>query len=370
METTTFDNVPPNQDVDNNRTEGSPGPYRSFMFNDFDDDHEGEGESGHRIVGGEPVKRHTMPWQVSLVSKRRRSNRNTCGGSVLCPKYILTAGHCTENSKPSRIQVLVGAHKLNGRERSQKRYDVRRFHDHPKYYSYDGQYSDYDYSILELKQSIKMIPEVRAVYLPSSSDTKFSSKRTKFIVSGWGRLKSGGDLPQQLMSVTVPYVSDKECKRLYRYPKGGIQFKISSRMICAGDVAKGGIDACQGDSGGPLVWLDDGKVKVVGVVSFGFSCADADSPGVYAKTTYVLNWIRKIAGRCHDSAIKKGLGMTKDKLDPDVIQRFKTISNPQPQSPIFLPSHWGFWEDYHRENFNKEIEDSFNDVFHKSHSRG
>ena len=86
----------------------------------------------------------------------------------------------------------------------------------------------------------------------------------------------------------------------------------------------------------------------------------------------VLNWIRKIAGRCHDSAIKKGLGMTKDKLDPDVIQRFKTISNPQPQSPIFLPSHWDFWDDYHRENFNKEIEDSFNDVFRsmKPQSRG
>lgn len=60
-------------------------------------------------------------------------------------------------------------------------------------------------------------------------------------------------------------------------------------MICAGYKA-GGIDACQGDSGGPLV----ADYKLVGVVSWGKGCAT--NPGVYARVSYVRNWIRNVTG--------------------------------------------------------------------------
>ena len=41
---------------------------------------------------------------------------------------------------------------------------------------------------------------------------------------------------------------------------------------------------------GPLI-LNDARATLVGVVSFGIGCADADFPGVYARVSSVLKWI-------------------------------------------------------------------------------
>ena len=53
--------------------------------------------------------------------------------------------------------------------------------------------------------------------------------------------------------------------------------------ICAGKY-EGGKDSCQGDSGGPMVCVNSANEPVLqGVVSWGYGCADAGMPGVYAE---------------------------------------------------------------------------------------
>ena len=63
-------------------------------------------------------------------------------------------------------------------------------------------------------------------------------------------------------------------------------------MVCAGPLA-GGKDSCQGDSGGPLVIKDDANTAIIyGVVSWGIGCGSANYPGVYARVTKFVDWIK------------------------------------------------------------------------------
>jgi secreted trypsin-like serine protease len=90
---------------------------------------------------------------------------------------------------------------------------------------------------------------------------------------------------QTLKYVAVPYVNNEKCKRAYGST-------ITDAMLCAGGKPDGGEDSCQGDSGGPLVRVSGGKATVIGVVSFGQGCADKNIPGVYARVTSFLGWIK------------------------------------------------------------------------------
>ena len=85
--------------------------------------------------------------------------------------------------------------------------------------------------------------------------------------------------------VRVPAITNAECNNAY----GG---SITEAMICAGYPGVGEKDACQGDSGGPFVCNDNGKAIIAGVVSWGNGCALPNFPGVYARTTHVLDWIK------------------------------------------------------------------------------
>merc|ERR1712004_351956 len=99
-------------------------------------------------------------------------------------------------------------------------------------------------------------------------------------VTGWGTLESGGWQPTELHEVDVTVTTNKLCRKLV----GG----ITKNMLCA---AEDGKDSCQGDSGGPLVTLENGQHALIGVVSWGYGCAEPDSPGVYARVTAQMSWI-------------------------------------------------------------------------------
>ena len=80
----------------------------------------------------------------------------------------------------------------------------------------------------------------------------------------------------------------QECNRLLH------NVVPDNSQMCA-CYAKGGIDTCQGDSGGPLSCNHEGKWVVDGIVSWGYGCARANSPGIYTRVSnkLILDWVNR-----------------------------------------------------------------------------
>eukprot|EP00980_Cylindrotheca_fusiformis_P006432 scaffold1375_cov137-Cylindrotheca_fusiformis.AAC.21 len=109
-------------------------------------------------------------------------------------------------------------------------------------------------------------------------------------VLGLGLLGEEGVPPDFLRDVVVEAISTEECNSRDSYD-GAV---FDSVMFCAG-VNGGGKDSCKGDSGGPLVIRNGNEHIQVGVVSWGYGCAEANYPGVYSRVSSAEGWIKSVA---------------------------------------------------------------------------
>lgn len=159
--------------------------------------------------------------------------------------------------------------------------NVKTVKQHPDYNSANIQN---DISVLELESPVDMssYPNIKPVCLPAQDSTFPNSQAT---VSGWGTLASGGVLPATLHKVGVTVFGDGDCGDMNQY--------MTPDMMCAG-LVEGGKDACQGDSGGPLFLPDpanNNAQTLVGVVSWGFGCANPGQLGIYAEVSHFRSWL-------------------------------------------------------------------------------
>ena len=91
----------------------------------------------------------------------------------------------------------------------------------------------------------------------------------------------------------VPVIDDDQCNEYDWYSNS-----VVDGMLCAG-YERGQIDSCQGDSGGPLIRKTEnigGGFQLIGIVSWGFGCAEPKKPGVYADVFFYLDWIQETVG--------------------------------------------------------------------------
>ncbi|KAK5645614.1 hypothetical protein RI129_004078 [Pyrocoelia pectoralis] len=210
-----------------------------------------------RIVGGVDANIEDYPYQVSLL----RYGEHSCGGSIIAPvlNIILTAAHCTDSFSTKSLSVRYGSSLIN---EGGTVIDLSEVLQHPLY---NPETVDYDIAVLKLDGQVLLSPQAQRVNLvPRYLAVGGRSAQ----VSGWGRLFSGGPLSEQLQVVEVKEEDRDACNSAY-------SGKITDRMICFKDP---GQDSCQQDSGGPLVH----DVGQIGVVSWGYGCADPAYPGVYS----------------------------------------------------------------------------------------
>jgi len=292
ISTTIDEKAPSNPDVVPNEGNDSSKAYHGLKNK--------ESRDSTKIVGGHEAIPHSLPWQAFYRVVRKNGERFRCGAVIICSFYVVTAAHCNENVDQSRSEIVTGLHDVTNLEPSAMTHRIVAINDHPEHRSL-GQSQDFDISILKISPAVRVdFPEMRAVFLPTREDTSFPPD-TKFYISGWGANRSDGPAQEKLMVAKVPWISPKVCKTAYAELKNGKFFPITESMICAGKIENGGTDSCQGDSGGPMVWLDpkSEKVKLVGIVSFGYLCAEPNAPGVYARVSSVLDWMMGVMGNCN-----------------------------------------------------------------------
>jgi len=234
-----------------------------------------------KIVGGVATTPGELPFQISLQRCGALTCSQSCGGSVLGPKTILNAAHCVRGAAVNQFRVVAGEYDLNVVSGNEQNRNVVSYTMHENY----GPITSYnDISLIFLDQPLTFNEWVAPVNLPPAGFDPPAGTITT--VSGWGTTSSGGSISNRLLKVDVPIVSIADCKAAY----GNLNVDANS-MICAGNLANGGIDSCQGDSGGPLFTGTGTNAVQHGIVSWGQGCALPGYPGVYTRVASFIDWI-------------------------------------------------------------------------------
>lgn len=259
------------------------------------------------VWSGNAATEGQFPYQVGIVLSNyvpyaQRGYR--CGGTLIAPKWVLTAGHCfDEDSQAEDVQVFSGKIKLSDTPADDCNCwtTVARIYRSPTYKLTTTQYGqtiDGDVALLELNES----PLRRGVEFIQIADPALETQILKAhlgTISGWGKASSNSSsLSDGLMYGTVKVALDSVCASAYG---SGI---VMPDMVCANPSPA---DACSGDSGGALVLhvpfqasaisrpaVQSTKANYVeGVVSWSYplGACPAKKPTVYARVPALYKWI-------------------------------------------------------------------------------
>lgn len=258
-------------------------------------------DAGISIVNGQTTTIEQWPWQVGLTAARRvapdasTSRRFFCGGSVLAPRLIITAGHCVADLKTQqvrRIEIVSGRTRLNSNEGEiagvVERIMPRSPSGRLRYRNVAGT-ADWDVALLRLDKPLSAEP----IKIAGADESAAWAPGQPAVTTGWGITKGYGKrVSPQLRLARQVIMPDGVCKRA-----DGVSFRKTT-MNCLGGPG-GHSSTCNGDSGGPLVVQTSLGYRLVGLTSFGDGGCRGFVPSVDARVAAdpIRGWVARTALR-------------------------------------------------------------------------